>query len=123
MPAVNPGVTLTPASVPINANATTWSPLGSWTGDCFDVGCGDTGWVNASYTIATGGSYYLEVGVVNWIDTEYDSGLALDGVSVGGVSINSTTPEPAAFAMLGAGLLAVVGFARFRRPDAAKPHL
>lgn len=33
------------------------------------------------------GNYYLEIGVTNWLDNAFDSGLAVDGVSVAGVPI------------------------------------
>lgn len=110
----NPLATLTPSSVPINAGGPAWSPLGSSSGTCFDTGCGFTKWVNSSYTIATAGNYYLEIGVTNWKDDAFDSGLAVDGVSVGGVPITPpsgggnpppvTTPEPGTLALLSVGL-------------------
>jgi len=87
-----PLATLTPASVPIIGGAPAWAPLGTSTGACFQAGCGYTGWVNSNYVIPTAGSYYLKVGVVNWVDTEYDTGLALDGVTVGGAPIGSSVP-------------------------------
>jgi hypothetical protein len=52
------------------------------------------GWVLSDYTIPTTGDYYLQVGVVNWSDELYDSGLALDGVSIGGVPIGQRLPRP-----------------------------
>ena len=113
-----PVATLTPATVPIKDGLTTWSPLGGSSGDCFIAvgqGCGSTGWVLSTFNITTTGNYYLKVGAVNWLDTQFDSGLALDGVSVAGVPITpsppTTAPEPASLAMLACGL-AGVGFLR-----------
>lgn len=112
MPAVNG--TLNPASVPIIGGAPAWSPLGSGSTDtCYGAGCGYTGWVNADFSIANAGNYYLEVGVTNWIDTAYDTGLAMSGVTVGGHSI--ATPEPAALGMFGFGVLLVGTFVGLRR--------
>ena len=88
------GTTLTPSSVPITPNATNWSPLGTSSGQCWAAGCGNTGWVLSNYTIASAGNYYLEVGVVNWADQNYDSGLALDGITVGGVPVGPTSGTP-----------------------------
>jgi hypothetical protein len=103
-----PAATLNPSSVPIQSG-TTWSPLGADSGNCYNAnngefGCGNTGWINSDYTIAAAGSYYLEVGVTNWTDTFYDSGLAMDGVTVGGVPINSPVPEPSSILLLLTGL-------------------
>jgi hypothetical protein len=109
-----PNATLTPASVPIIPGLTTWSPLGSSSGACFidtSNGCGYTGWVDSNYTIPTAGNYYLEIGVTNWIDSQFDSGLALDGVTVGGVPI-PTVPEPSTLILLGSGLLGLAGAAK-----------
>ena len=105
-----PAATLTPSTVPIQAGLTTWSPLGDSSGGCFDVGCGTTGWVLSTFTITNTGNYYLKVGVVNWKDEIFDSGLALDGVSVAGVPITPppiTAPEPVSLAMLACGLAGV----------------
>lgn len=102
MPAVN--ATLIPSSVPIQSG-TAWSPLGSYSGGCYAAGCGNSGWVNADYTIADAGSYYLEIGVTNWGDTAFDTGLAMDGVALNGQQLNSTTPEPSSFILLGSGLV------------------
>jgi hypothetical protein len=101
-----PTATLNPATVPIIAGGPAWSPLGDYSGDCYDVGCGYTGWINSNYTIATAGNYYLEVGVTNWDDYAFDTGLALDGVTVGGNPIGpSPTPEPSTLVLLGSALL------------------
>jgi len=113
-----PAATLTPASVPIISGAPTWAPLGTYSGACYDVGCGYTGWVRSNYTIAAAGNYYLKVGVVNWTDDLYDSGLALDGVTVGGVTVGAppaTTPAPPALLLALFGLAAVLLFALARR--------
>jgi hypothetical protein len=111
---------LTPPSVPIIPGMTTWLPLGSSSGACFistSSGCGYTGWINANYTIPTAGSYYLEVGVTNWVDTQFDSGLAIDGVTVGGVPIIPTSPipEPSTLVLLSSGLLSIAGAAKRKR--------
>ena len=77
--------TLTPPSDPIVPGGPAWSPLDGSSSECYAAGCGFTGWVNSNYVIPTAGNYYLEIGVVNWLDTAFDSGLAMDGVTVGGV--------------------------------------
>lgn len=111
-----PNATLTPSSVPIIGGAPSWSPLGGDSGSCFDSGCGYTGWIGSNYTIGTAGNYYLEVGVTNWDDTQYASGLALDGVTVGGVPVNppSSVPEPSTLVLFGSGLLGLAGAAKRR---------
>lgn len=71
LPAIDPGVTLTPASVGITpgsgaGGAPVWAPLGSSSGSCWGPGCGLTGWIESTYTIAAAGSYELVFGVTNW---------------------------------------------------------
>lgn len=102
MPA--PMATLAPPSVDIQSGSN-WSPLGYYSGACYDVGCGNTGWVATSYTIGTAGTYSLEFGVTNWNDEIYDSGMAIDGVTINGQDLE--TPEPATWALMLGGLLAL----------------
>ena len=110
----NPTATLDPTSVTMSSG-TTWSPLGPDSGSCYGPGCGNTGWVDTTYNIATGGTYYLEVGVVNWNDQLYNSGLAMDGVAINGVDIDpSGMPEPGTWLMLAIGVASVLVLRRKR---------
>lgn len=112
--------TLTPSSTPIIAGAPTWSVLGSSSGLCYSAGCGYTGWIESDYTIAAAGTYELTFGVTNFIDQAYDSGLAFDGVTVGGVPVTGSVPEPSTWAMMILGF-AGLGFTAYRRKS--KPAL
>ncbi|WP_207541329.1 NF038132 family protein, partial [Sabulicella rubraurantiaca] len=116
MPA--PAATLTPSSTPINPGATTWSPLGGNSGSCFispSAGCGNTGWILSSYTIAAAGNYKLQFGVTNWDDRAFDSGMAIAGVTVGGKPIDPVpVPAPASLALLGFGLAGIAAVRRRR---------
>ncbi|WP_088329860.1 NF038132 family protein [Lacimicrobium sp. SS2-24] len=107
MPA--PTATLTPGSTPIIGGAPTWSPLGSESGSCYDTGCGYTGWIQAAYNIGSAGNYRLEIGVVNWNDSAFDSGMAFDGATIAGTVIGEPTdiPTPAPLALLGLGLMSL----------------
>ena len=110
--------TLTPVSTPIIPGGPVWSPLGVYSGACFNVGCGYTGWIKAEYTIATAGTYQLAFSVTNWSDTIYDSGLAFDGLVIDDVPIpDPTVPEPATWAMMIGGF-GLVGTAMRRRSRA-----
>jgi len=122
MPALPPGVTLNPSTVTINPGATNWAPLGNSSGSCFNGvgnGCGNTGWVNSTFTIGATGQFIMEFGVTNWNDTAFDSGLAFDGLSVNGIIIGppptSTVPEPTTIALVATGLAAVGAVSRRRR--------
>ena len=117
--------TLTPATTPITAGGPTWSPLGSSSGQCFDDGCGYTGWIGSTYTISDAGLYKLAFGVVNWDDTAFDTGLAIDGITINNVPIDPTggIPEPTTWAMMILGFGLVGSSPRRRRLSlaAARP--
>lgn len=103
-----PTVTLNPTNVPIISGAPLWSPLGDDSGACYSGvgnGCGHTGWINTSFELASSGIYQLEFGVTNWTDTGYDTGMAIDGVTIGGRVITDPNPvsAPATFALFGLG--------------------
>ena len=83
------GAEITPETVNIIGGGPRWSPLGGDSGRCYASGCGYTDWVNSRYTIPETGEYVLEFGVVNWSDTAFQSGLAFDGVMVGGKPIGA----------------------------------
>lgn len=106
MPA--PAATL--GSFTFTPGAPTWSPLGdSGTGSsCWHgptMGCGYTGWISSSYNIAVAGDYYLLFGITNWDDTAFDSGLAIDNVTIHDDPIPGQVPEPGSMLLLGSGLL------------------
>ena len=82
--------TLNPPNAPIIPGGPAWSPLGGSSGACYNTGCGYTGWVSATYSIPATGNFFLEIGVINWNDNNYQSGLAFDGVTVGGQPIGPT---------------------------------
>ena len=116
MPA--PAATLVPSSTPIIAGGPAWAPLGSNPSSCFSTGCGYTGWVQASYSIVSSGNYFLQFGVTNWTDTQWNSGMAFDGIKVNDTPI-STVPEPGSVVLMASGMIAVIGIARRRRKGAS----
>jgi PEP-CTERM motif len=119
MPSITANIT--PSTVTITAGAPSFSPLGSSSDTCFDMGCGYSGWVQSDYTIGATGDYYLEFGVVNWADTAYQTAMAFDGITIGGQQIGGggtpSAPEPATLGLLALGV-ASIGFARWTRQRA-----
>lgn len=83
-------------------NPVDWSRLGEWNGTCWRdnaEGCGFSGWLHAVVTPGAG-TYRLEVGVVNFGDTLWDSGIAFDMAGLNAAPV----PEPATAALLAGGL-------------------
>lgn len=115
LPGIAPGVFLSPASTPVIAGAPSFSPLGQWTDTCYDVGCGYTGWIAASYVIPTAGTYQLDFGVYNLLDDLWDSALAVDYTNSDGSGVPTVAPEPTSFVLLASGLFLVGGVAHRRR--------
>lgn len=123
-----PAATLTPSVTPINPGSATagcattpcsgssqgpvWDPLGPSSGNCYADGCGLTGWITATYHISQAGTYQLAFGVMNYTDTAYDSGLAIDGARVNNDDL--LTPEPSLKTLLGLGIVALLFVLRAR---------
>jgi len=114
LPGLAPGVVLTPSSTPIIAGAPVWSALGGSSGTCFNDGCGYTGWIGMTYTVADAGNYTLVFGVTNWDDQNYDTGLAFDGLTIDDTPIGQV-PEPTTWAMMLVGFAAIGSAMRRRR--------
>ncbi len=106
--------TLTPMTSGIIGGGPAWAPLGGYSGQCWAAGCGYTGWIASDYTIPTNGEYFIGFGATNFLDAKYDTGLAIDGVTVNDVAIPTDTPEPASLVILASGLLGL-RFVRRRR--------
>lgn len=110
--------TITPSIVTIIPGGPAWSPLGGSSGACYSTGCGYSDWVSSSYSIASAGNYSLQFGTVNWADTAFQTGLAFDGITVGGNPIGGggvPVPEPSTLLLIGSGMVGLVGMRRLRK--------
>lgn len=90
-----------------NSKVADWSPLGGSNNACWEddaKGCGNTGWMESRFTFSQSGEFRLEVGVVNWGDTAFDSGLAFDYANLADTTVYPPVPEPGRPALLLAGL-------------------
>jgi len=114
LPGLAPGVVLTPSSTPIIPGGPVWSALGGDSGGCYNDGCGYTGWIGMTYTVADAGNYTLIFGVTNWTDTSYATGLAFDGLTIDDTPIGQV-PEPTTWAMMLVGFAAIGSAMRRRR--------
>jgi hypothetical protein len=95
-----------------------WSALKGSSGFCWKdnaEGCGFTGWLDSSITLANSGSYRVEIGVVNWGDGAYDSGLAFDFRGLTNSQNVTAVPESETYALMLVGLCLVGSVARRRR--------
>jgi hypothetical protein len=90
LPGTAPGVTLGTSS--IISGGPVWSPLGGNSGSCYAAGCGYTGWVSSAFTLTSSDNYALLIGVTDWSDSAFASGLAVAGVAVGGIDVITNTP-------------------------------
>ncbi|AVR96015.1 NF038132 family protein [Pseudoduganella armeniaca] len=107
--------TLDPPYNNVLGPAPAWSPLGPDSGTCYVEPCGVTDWIGARYTIAGGGQYRLEFGVVNWVDASADTGMAFDAIALDGRAL-LPVPEPTGITLLAAGALMLAARQRLRRP-------
>ncbi|MDO6486572.1 NF038132 family protein [Colwellia sp. 6_MG-2023] len=109
-------------------NGSEWKPLGADSGRCFLSACGYTGWIQSNYSILETGNYYLEFGVANWLDSNFDSGLAFDGIKVAGIPFDNlkvpstattlatdkatSVPEPSSVALFALAFLGLISAKR-----------
>lgn len=89
-----------------------WSPLGGSNGSCWKdnaAGCGYTGWLQSRISFAAAGQYRIEIGVTNWGDGAYDSGLAFDTLG-----LTAAVPEAPSLGLMLCGL-GLIGITTLRR--------
>lgn len=104
------------------ADPVEWAPLGT---RCYDQGCGFTGWLESSFEVPRSGDFRIEIGVVNWTDESFDTGLAFDFANLEAsvpVPIFTPIPEASIGAMMLSGLAVLGLFGAYRRRAHVRSH-
>ncbi len=119
-----PSATLTPGVVSIIDGGPVWTPLGPSSGECFDEGCGFTGWIRSQFVLPNDGQFQLEFGATNWTDEEFDTGMAVDGLALNDIALPvdpnnpppiTAVPEPSTVLLVAAGMASILLMGRRRR--------
>ena len=75
--------------------------------------------IQSVFDLPSDGAYHVVFGVTNFLDTNFDTGLAFDGLAAGGTPIKPGVPEPTTWAMMLLGF-AGLGVAGWRRAKSGR---